>query len=598
MKFLKNLLFLSLAAVVLNAGFARAQVVNDWYIKDYKSKFVLNKNSTMEVAEDIVADCGNAPDKHGIFRVLPLFYQKTASEQIKTPIDLQSISDFSGKNYSYSETINKTDKTVSWKIGDANRTVQGVNNYRIKYLVKNVIRFSNPQFDEFYWNLNGNFWELTTDHYTGTIVFPAGVDSTNTKINLYSGDFGQDDIGLADSRWEGNSLVVESKRELNPKEGITISVTVPKGFFKPYILSQTDLKIYENQDAIMELLIHKYLLSAEIIWIIILFVICFFIWNKNGKDPKINRAVAPEFGIPNKLIPIEMGMVESFGNLKSEYITAEIVNLAVSGYLAIEDIGKTNILTGEDYKLKLTGKLQDSLNDSQKLLIEEIFGARQEVLISELRYKFYSKIPQIKKTISDKLTAQGIINKKGNSIKAAMIALAIFPNFFLFSPIGFLFMADPILFLGPALSFTILMVFAFLMPSRTTSGAEIEMKIRGFRMYMETAEKYRQQFNEKENIMEKLLPYAILFGMTKSWIEKIRKIYSEEYFNNYQPVWLQGAMLTGGHFDINHLADSIESMSSNMASTMASSPSSSGAGGFSGGGFSGGGGGGGGGGGW
>ncbi len=110
---------------------------------------------------------------------------------------------------------------------------------------------------------------------------------------------------------------------------------------------------------------------------------------------------------------------------------------------------------------------------------------------------------------------------------------------------------------------------------------------------MNTAEKYRQRFNEKENYFEKFLPYAIVFGMTGEWIKKMRDIYGEEYFNRYHPIWFYGAAFT--NFDVDSFSSELNSMTSNMASTMASHPSSSGSGG---GGFSGGGGGGGGGGGW
>jgi uncharacterized membrane protein len=131
------------------------------------------------------------------------------------------------------------------------------------------------------------------------------------------------------------------------------------------------------------------------------------------------------------------------------------------------------------------------------------------------------------------------------------------------------------------------------MSRRTEKGAMLEHRIKGFKLYMDTAEKYRQQFNEKENIFEKFLPYAIMFGMTKKWIKTMERVYGEKYFATYHPVWFYGAGIS--NFNVDSLTSSIESLSSGMASTMASSPSSSGSGG---GGFSGGGGGGGGGGGW
>ena len=100
---------------------------------------------------------------------------------------------------------------------------------------------------------------------------------------------------------------------------------------------------------------------------------------------------------------------------------------------------------------------------------------------------------------------------------------------------------------------------------------------------MNTAEKYRQRFNEKENIFEKLLPYAMVFGITKIWISKMKIIYGEDYFSTYHPVWFTGAAMAA--FDADSFNTAVNNLSSNMSSTISSSPSSSGAGGGGGGGW-------------
>lgn len=563
---------------------------DNWYIKDYKSQFVLSKDSTMAVSEKIVADCGMAPNKHGIFRIVPLFYQKTTSDQVKTPIYLSNISNFEGKKYTFDETINKSDKTITWKIGEVNKIVTGVNNYQIDYSAKNLMRFDNPKFDEFYWNLNGNFWDMTTDKYSSTIIFPTEISSANTEVNLYNGQFGTKDENLASYRWEGNNLIVESKSALSPKTGITVSVTVPKNIFTAYSLTTTDEGLYQT-GLVLSKNMKNLINILGLIFLIIVFFICYRLWSRYGKDPKINRAIAPEFEIPENLTPIDMGMIDSNGVLKNHFISATIINLAVNGYIQIEMIGKTNIFSHEDYKLKKTGKNIDSLNVSEKLVLDLIFGDKGEINISSLKNSFYTKLPQIKNSINQRLISDGMVQLTGNYIRIAMMIIAFGIGF---GGILLLGLVD-IGAIGVILGAIIIFIFGIFMPARTQRGSELELRIKGFKMYMETAEKYRQQFNEKENIMEKFLPYAIMFQMTKEWIKKMRDIYGEEYFNSYTPLWLHGAMLTNGHFDINHLTETINSMSSDMASTMASSPSSSGSGG---GGFSGGGGGGGGGGGW
>jgi uncharacterized membrane protein len=157
-------------------------------------------------------------------------------------------------------------------------------------------------------------------------------------------------------------------------------------------------------------------------------------------------------------------------------------------------------------------------------------------------------------------------------------------SFFLFNFWGAYFSV------GLFFSGLIFLVFSFFMPKRTKKGMEALWKIKGFKLYMKTAEQHRQQFYEKENIFEKFLPYAIVFGMTKLWIKKMEEIYGKEYFSTYHPAWYVGAEAIS--FDASVFESQLSSITSAIGSISSSSSGSAG------GGFSGGGGGGGGGGGW
>ena len=129
------------------------------------------------------------------------------------------------------------------------------------------------------------------------------------------------------------------------------------------------------------------------------------------------------------------------------------------------------------------------------------------------------------------------------------------------------------------------------MPKRTQAGAELDWKIDGFKLFMKTVDKDRAAFYEKENIFEKFLPYAIIFGITKEWVKRMKEIYGEEFYASHVPAWYSGGT---GAFDADSFSSAITSLSNSIAANT-SAPSSSGSGGSGG---SGGGGGGGGGGGW
>ena len=127
---------------------------------------------------------------------------------------------------------------------------------------------------------------------------------------------------------------------------------------------------------------------------------------------------------------------------------------------------------------------------------------------------------------------------------------------------------------------------------RTQYGIELVGKIRGFKNFLETAEKSKLEdlVNDNPTYFYDILPYTYVFGISKKWVSKFESIAIEP------PSW----------YDTNNAAFNVAMMSTFMDKTMVSatsalvsSPSdSSGGGGFSGGGSSGGGSGGGGGGSW
>src|SRR5205823_10639158 len=105
------------------------------------------------------------------------------------------------------------------------------------------------------------------------------------------------------------------------------------------------------------------------------------------------------------------------------------------------------------------------------------------------------------------------------------------------------------------------------MASRTAAGREAMQKTLGFRLYMTTAEKYRQQFAEKAEIFTQLLPYAIVFGCVARWAKAFEGIDTSA-----TNTWYAG----NAPFQAALLSESLASMNSHLSSAIASSPPSSG----------------------
>jgi uncharacterized membrane protein len=136
-----------------------------------------------------------------------------------------------------------------------------------------------------------------------------------------------------------------------------------------------------------------------------------------------------------------------------------------------------------------------------------------------------------------------------------------------------------------------MLVLSRSMAKRTAAGSEMLRRVLGFRLYIATAEKHRQEFNERENIFARYLPFAIVFGCVSKWAKAFEGL--DDQVQQSTSSWYSGT----GPFRVAAFSSGLQSFSSSVSSTLASTRSSSGGSGFSGG-SSGGGGGGGGGGSW
>ena len=563
----KTLIILIVLGIFIpGVSFARTNIT-DWYLKDFRTEIVVNKDSTLTITESILADCDNLPNKHGIFRILPTQIQ-TNEGVIKTPIELISITDFFGTPLKYTTIRDAANHTITFKIGDPDVVVRGENQYRIKYKVKNAIRFNNQNFDELYWNLNGNFWEIETDIFVATLKFPQEINKENATVDYYTGYLGAKSKDLAIYRWiNANTLEFYAIKTLLAKQGITASITFPKNIFTPYKLSFSD-----KYGEYLGFLNFWYLLP------ILVFVLCFILWRKYGRDPHLHKTIVPEFEIPENLRPIQMGGLMSNTRFENKFTTATLVDLAVRGFISISEI-EGSFFKKKNYLLKILkadySKNQE-LSETEKAILDWLFMGRDEISLSEIREERMlerrGKFLKIAKALKDDLIGRGLIAAKGLGFQAGFMACGFIGLFG-----GILLHSIPIV-----VSAFILIIFSFIMPQRTQKGAELLWRIKGFKLYMSTAEKYRQQFNEKENIFEKLLPYAIIFNITKEWVKKMQDIYGEDYFKNYHPIWFTGASMAS--FDADSFTSHLNGLSSSISSNVGGASGAGGAGGAGGGG--------------
>lgn len=584
MKKLFLLLLLPLLLLFPNRIYAES----DWTINNFSSDINILKTGQIKVVETIDVDFNNI-EKHGIYRDLPYVYDNKGVK-LYTKVDNIIVKQ---DQLPAKTAISTTDNNLRIKIGEANRTIIGKHNYQISYTVAGVLKSFN-NFDELYWNVTGNNWDADIIHASATVHAPNNSIIQTTCFEGYTGS-----TNPCKYNKTSNTATFENINILYPSYGLTAVVDFKKGTV-PILTVEKPKTFFDN-------LISWPSISTFIISLIAGVGAIFYLWLKYGRDywfPGVtgyleknsggiikpfgsHEPVVVEFTPPENLPPALIGLIvdEQADTLD---VTSTIIDLASRGFLTITEIPKKWIFGSIDYKLKQTKKDTQKLLSYEKELLTRIF-TKNEILTSELKLKFYDDLKIVKEKLYKESIDRGYFSDNPEKIRGLYLAYGFVVLIISFIVVtasassGFIYFAD--LGFAGIITGIIIIIFSRFMPRRTAKGRELYRRIKGYRMFIDRAESYKQKFFENKNIFTDVLPYAIVFGMTKKFANQMKNIGLKP--NN--PTWY-----TSSHaFNVMAFSSNINSFSSSISNAIASAPSSSGSGGsgFSGGGFGGGGGG-------
>ncbi len=580
-----------------------------WVVKSFNATYSLRPDAVAEITEDIQVDFGGQ-QKHGIFRDIPVEYKVENDSKHDRVLTLSNINvDDGSKPWKF--TSSRVGANLELKIGDADKTVSGPQRYRISYEVRGAFNAFDDH-DEFFWNATGNSWPVPMNSVTMTGNAPAN------KIACFQGPRGSRTPCKSSS--QGNNQRFETTQRLGSNDGLTVVVSMPLGLIDvpPPMLIRVKSPAEQVVDfmglkpvpialailvaiAALSLVLRQWWVAGRDRWY-------GDVQNLSGntkeatKPPFARETVVVEYTPPElpdkrRLRPAELGLLldEHADTLD---VSATIIDLAVRGYIHIEEQPKAWLLGKPDYKLTKLKEPDDALLPYESLLLTSLFnGHGDSVEMSALKNEFYGDLAQVKSSLeSQGVSEDKLFANKPATVRSAYlwagIALVLGGVIatFLLGFAGFGIVGIPLIVAGALMA-----LLSGAMPRRTASGREMFRRSLGFRLYMTVAETDRQKFNEDANIFSEYLPYAIVMGCTDKWAERFKALESGPGSNGYSPSWYSGP----GVFAPLLFASSIGSFTSSVSSAISSTPASSGSSGFSsGGGFSGGGFGGGGGGSW
>lgn len=550
-------------------------------------RITVNADASLLVQEQIVYDFADTPNRHGIYRDIPLAF--TTADGRTGHLTLANLVVIDEQGAPYETSVSTAGGVEHIRIGNPNATVSGTKTYLLSYVVRGAVT-PYAHFDEVYWNATGDQWTVPINASSATVTLPAAVPEGQVRVTCYTGSAGSKTSCPTHISSTGNTAVAFTGPALAPGEGLTVAVGFPTGL----VTYPPPIPWWRQW---LATLIAGVLLVAAII-----FAIAFAWHDKKGRGTII-PIYEPPARAPGEtpLRPAEADVLVH-GRVGKRAWPATVVDLAVRGYVKIvEDAPlpwwrlswrtdytvtglKSDTAGLEAYEQAFVAELLTGGAFSTRALRRNPAGARAlyyavKKVESDLRKETASDTSAY---LLDPETAQQRTVGVGLIAGLLLILIATLPGAIAGS---FWTYADETFgAMGLVLAIAIAAYPVYLKPRLNRGGAIEREQWLGFKLYLETAEKYRLQ-NLTPETFQTFLPYAMVFGIEKKWAKAFAGITMPP------PNWYSGSAAAG--------AFSASSFTSNFSSSFASSFAASGAGGASGGGGgAGGGGGGGGGGGW
>jgi uncharacterized membrane protein len=548
-------------------------------LKFYSNIDVLT-DSSVNVTENITLQFIGGPWQ-GIYRAIPIEYAGPRGLNYSLFLDVKRVTDENGNKLKYEISRERQYLKLKIYIPNADNSTRTIS---IEYVVSDALRFFDEH-DEFYWNVTGDEWPIPIEEAGAHITLPNGTSGIRT--NVFTGAFhstGKNAI----AQINGDGVDVRATSPLPMHEGLTVAVAFDKGAVR----QPSSLVVFFRN------LRSNWPLGLPII----AFPLMFWWWWSCGRDPRL-RPIAAQYEPPDKLTPGEVGtLIDNSVDMRD--ITASIVDLAIRGFIVIEEQKKDHLLGlthSKEYIFHLKKSQTDwaSLKPHEQTLLSGIFtsgNAGDTVSLADLHNRFYQNITGIKNNIFGSLVGQGYYARRPDSIRATYIGFGVVVGFILVAGGSWLsknFGMAPLPFIASGiLTAIIICVFGWFMPARTQSGAGALEKILGFEDFLNhvEADRFNRMIKTPE-MFEKFLPFAMALGVEKNWSKAFQNIYTQP------PQWYQGGTY-GPSFYPAMFVSNLNSMSSQAGDVLSSAPRSSGGsgfggdggGGFSGGGFGGGGG--------
>ncbi|KQS96235.1 MULTISPECIES: DUF2207 domain-containing protein [unclassified Rhizobium] len=601
---------------LLLAVTARAEEV----IKTYQSAIMMAKNGLLTVSETITANVEGNQIKRGIYRDFPMTFVDDSGRTVRVDFNLVSVERDGVSEPYHTESI---DGGIRIYTGDKDVFLpDGEHTFRITYETGRQIRYFDDH-DELYWNVTGNGWVFPIEQASATVTLPPGVKAE--EMAVFTGGQGSKEKNARFTEM-GSQLVFLTTSPLGAYEGLTIAVKMPKGSIDPPSVSQQ--RSWWLQDNLPPILAITGFAVAALYYS--------RMWLKVGRDPA-RGVVVPRWDAPDGISPALVNYIDNKGFSGEGWtaLSAAALNLAVQGYVVLEDLKNslvitrtaktqpTSLPTGEAALLSAVqsrgGKL--TINRENGPTVQRVGMDFRGAMEKEHRNKYYHANTAyvvggiaLSALFVVAVFVAGILNESTVLLVLLPVLASVFISLLsvslakllrrrgsLFARIGaiivvtffgFFLIAAALSALAAVISTALSshqvplllgiggivlvnILFFYLMGAPTPLGSKMMDGIDGLRQYLTLAEKERMNMAGAPEMspqhFEKLLPYAVALGVEKPWADTFDRWLLAAAAGAAAAAAYQPSWYSGQAFHSGSFGDHMGGFAGSMANTMTSS---------------------------
>lgn len=326
----------------------------------YDVRIEVRRGGAMRVTEEIEVRALGREIRRGIYRDFPTHFPREGGlGSVVAPFEVRSVSrDGRPEPYTVRSVAGPEGRSgARVRIGREDVFLpQGVYRYTVVYETARWLRFGEDA-DRLDWNVTGNGWSFPIRRATAVVRLPGSAPADEVELEAWTGPEGATE---RDATWEwtaeDNAARFRTTDPLDPGEGLTVRVSVPKGVVPPPTEEQLaawfrlDWGGYLEAGVVVAAVLALYLLM----------------WVRVGRDPDSGTIVV-RYDPPDGFSPAALGYLRERG-YDPAHLTAALVSLAVKGAVTIEQDGR-------EWRIREAGPLPDDASREERRLHGALLGA-------------------------------------------------------------------------------------------------------------------------------------------------------------------------------------------------------------------------------